>query len=203
MNQRCEPDSKTNTQPRRDRPKTKRQAPTNLIKSFQSEPSLSLKPELPASNRRGKRNSDQPNHHSGSLLHKTSCICSIHNKWLSSWNDQKNQFSLIYTQGRRKIMAPKSFVLYLILTPLNQYPLQGCNIFLTLSWTDSINPSLLFSNFVVSLYFRRIYFSDYLVCFTVFLKLLIHGFCKTWDKMLWIEYLNMLIWCRKIIDRYV
>ena len=24
-------------------------------------------------------------------------------------------------------MAPKSFVLYLILTPLNQYPLQGCN----------------------------------------------------------------------------
>ena len=80
MNQRCEPDSKTNTQPRRDRPKTKRQAPTNLIKSFQSEPSFSLKPELPASNRRGKRNSDQTNHHSGSLSHKTSYICSIHNK---------------------------------------------------------------------------------------------------------------------------
>ena len=93
MNQRCEPDSKTNTeilkqtkstsQPRRARSKTKRQAPTNLIKSFKSEPSFSLKPELPASNRRGKHNSNHTNHHSGSLSHKTSYICSIHNKWLS------------------------------------------------------------------------------------------------------------------------
>ena len=49
MNQRCEPDSKTNTetleqtkstsQPRRARPKTERQAPTNLNKSFKSEAS--------------------------------------------------------------------------------------------------------------------------------------------------------------------
>ena len=94
MNQRCEPDSKTNTetleqtkstsQPRQARPKTKQQAPTNLIKSFKSEPSFSLKPELPVSNRRGKHNSDHTNHHSGSLSHKTSCICSIHNKRLSS-----------------------------------------------------------------------------------------------------------------------
>ena len=35
------------------------------------------------------------------------------------------KWSLIYTQGRRKIMAPKSFVLDLILTPLNQYPVLG------------------------------------------------------------------------------
>ena len=94
MNQRCEPDSKTNTetleqtkstsQPRRARPKTKRLAPTNLINSFKSEPSFSLKPELPASNRRGKHNSDHTNHHSGSLSHRTRYICSIHNKWLSS-----------------------------------------------------------------------------------------------------------------------
>ena len=139
MNQRCEPDSKTNTetleqtkstsQPRRARPKTKCQAQSNLIKSFKSEPSFSLKPELPASNRRGEHNSDHTNHHSGSLSHKTSYISSIHNKWLSSWNDQKNhsakQFSLIYTQGRREIMAPKSFVLDLILTSLNQYPVLG------------------------------------------------------------------------------
>ena len=47
------------------------------------------------------------------------------------------------------------------------------------------------------------FFSDYLVCLTVFLKFLIHGFYKTWDKMLWVEYLNVLIWCRKIINRYV
>ena len=33
-----------------------------------------------------------------------------------------------------------------------------CYIFQTLSWTDSIKPGLLFSNFVVSLYFRRIFF---------------------------------------------
>ena len=147
MNQSCEPDSKTNTetleqtkstsQPRRARPKTKRLAPTNLIKSFKSEPSFSLKSELPASNRRGKHNSDHMNHHSGSLSHKTSYICSIHNKWLSSWNDQKNhfakQFSLIYTQGRHKIMSPKSFVLDLILTPLNQYPVLGCVSYVTSS----------------------------------------------------------------------
>ena len=170
MNQRRESDSKTNTeileqtkstsQPRRAWPKIKHQAPTNLIKSFKLEPSLpasnrrgkhnsnhtnhhsgSLSHKtsyicsihnkiIPASNRRGKHNSDHTNHHSGSLLHKTSYICSIHNKWLSSWNDQKNpfakQFSLIYTQGRHKIMAPKSFVLDLILTPLNQYPVLGC-----------------------------------------------------------------------------
>ena len=94
MNQRCEPDSKTNTetlkqtkstsQPRRARPKTKRLAPTNLIKSFKWEPSFSLKPELPASNRRGKHNSDHTTHYSSSLSHKTNYICSIHNKWLSS-----------------------------------------------------------------------------------------------------------------------
>ena len=93
MNQRCEPDSKTNTetleqtkstsQPRQARTKTKRLAPTNFINSFKSEPSFSLKPELPASNRRGKHNSDHTNHDSGSLSHKTSYICSIHNKWLS------------------------------------------------------------------------------------------------------------------------
>ena len=123
MNQRCEHDSKTNTetfeqtkstsQPRRARPKTKRL-------TFKSEASFSQKLELPASNRRGKHNSDQANHQSGILSHKTSYICSIHKKWLSSWNDQKNhsakQFSLIYTQGRHKILAPKSFVLDLILT---------------------------------------------------------------------------------------
>ena len=90
MNQRREPDSKTNTeileqtkstsQPRRARPKTKRQAPTNLIKSFKLEPSFSLKPNLPASNRRGKHNSNHTNHHSGSLSHKTSYICSIHTR---------------------------------------------------------------------------------------------------------------------------
>ena len=139
MNQRCEHDSKTNTetleqmkstsQPRRARPKTKPQAPTNLIKSFKSEASFSLKPELSASNRRGKYNSDQANHKSGSLSNKTSYISSIHTKWLSSWNDQKNhsakQYSLIYTQGRHKILAPKSFVLNLILIPLNQYPVLG------------------------------------------------------------------------------
>ena len=139
MNQRCEPDRKTNTetleqtkstsQPRRARPKTKRQAPTNLIQSFKTEPSFSLKPELPASDRKGKHNSDHTNHQSGSLSHKTSYICSIHNKRLSSWNDQKNHsakhFSSIYTQDRHKIMAPKSFVLDLILTPLNQYPVLG------------------------------------------------------------------------------
>ena len=139
MNKKYEHDSKTITetleqtkstsQPRRARPKTKRHAPTNLIKSFKSEPSFRLKPELPASNRRGKHNSDHTNHHSGSLSHKTSYICSIHNKWLYSWNYQKNhsakQFSLIYTQGRHKNMAPKSFVLDLILTPLNQYPVLG------------------------------------------------------------------------------
>ena len=72
-----------------------------------------------ASNRRGKHNSDHINHHSGSLSRKTSYICSIHNKWLSSWNDHKNhfakQFSLLYTQGHHKIMTPKSFVLDLIL----------------------------------------------------------------------------------------
>ena len=94
MNQRCEPDSKTNTetleqrkttsQSRRARPNTKRLAPTNLTNSFKSEPSFSLKPELPVSNRRGKHNSDHTNHHSGSLSHKTRYICSIHNKWLSS-----------------------------------------------------------------------------------------------------------------------
>ena len=136
MNQRCENISKTNietleqtkstSQPRRARPKTKRQVPTNLTKSFKSEPLFRLMPELPISNLRGKHNSDHINHHSGSLSHKTSYIYSIHNKWLSSWNNQKNhsakQFSLIYTQGRNKIMAPKSFVLDLILTPLNQYP---------------------------------------------------------------------------------
>ena len=139
MNQRCEPDSKTNTETleqtkstsrlRRARSKIKRQVPTKLIKIFKSEPSFSLKPELSASNRRGKHNSDHTNHHSGSLLHKTSYICSTHSTWLSSWNDQKNhsakQFSLIYTQGRHNIMAPKSFVLDLILTPLNQYPVLG------------------------------------------------------------------------------
>ena len=85
MNQSCEPDSKANTEtleqtkstshPRRARPKTKHQVPTNL-----SEQSFSLKPELTASNRRGKHNSDQANHQSGSLSHKTSYICSIHNK---------------------------------------------------------------------------------------------------------------------------
>ena len=87
MNQRCEPDSKPNTetleqtkstsQSRRARPKTKRQALTN---SFKSEPSFNLKPELPASNRRGKHNSDQANHQSGSLSQETSYIRSIHNK---------------------------------------------------------------------------------------------------------------------------
>ena len=84
MNQGCEPDSKTNTetleqtkspsQPSWARPKTKRQAPTNLIKNFKSELSFSLKPELPASNWRGKHNSVQANHQSGSLPHKTSYI---------------------------------------------------------------------------------------------------------------------------------
>ena len=108
----------------------------NLVKwtifeytGFKSEPSFRLKPELPTNNRRGKHNSDHTNHHSDSLSHKTSYICTIHNKWLSSWNYQKNhsakQFSLIHTQGRHKIMAPKSFVLDLILTPLNQYPVLG------------------------------------------------------------------------------
>ena len=118
--------TKSTSQPRRARPKTKRQAPTNLIKSFKTELSFSLKPELPTSNRRGKHNSDQANHQLDSLSHKTSYISSIHNKWLPSWNNQKNhsakQFSLIYTQGRHKIMAPKNFVLDLNLTPLNQYP---------------------------------------------------------------------------------
>ena len=107
---------------------TKDKAPTNLIKSFKSEPSFSLKPELSASNRRGKNNSDHTNHHSGSLSHKTSYIFTILNKWLSSWNDQKKhsakQFSL-NTQGRHTIMAPKSFVLDLILTPFDQYPVLG------------------------------------------------------------------------------
>ena len=41
-----------------------------------------------------------------------------------------------------------------------------------------VKPNLLFSNFVESLYFRRIHFSDYLVCFTVILKLLVHGFLQ-------------------------
>ena len=44
-------------------------------------------------------------------------------------NDKKNhsakQFSLIYTQGRHKIMAPKSLALDLIFTPVNQYPVLG------------------------------------------------------------------------------
>ena len=60
--------------------KTTLQAPTNLIKSFKSELSFSLKPELPASNGRGKHTSDQPNHQSDSLSQKTSYIRSIHNK---------------------------------------------------------------------------------------------------------------------------
>ena len=114
---------------------------------------------MPASNRREKHNSDHTNHHSGSLSHKTSYICTIHNKWLSSWNDQKNhsdkQFSLSYTQGRRKIMALKSFVLDLVLIPLSISGTRGCEgccIFQTLSWTDSINPCRLFSNFVVLLF---------------------------------------------------
>ena len=256
MNQRREPDSKTNTeileqtksisQPRRARPKTKRQAPTNLVKSFKSEPSFSLKPNLPASNRRGKHNSnhtnhhsgslshktsyicsihnkiipasnrrgkhdsDHTNHHSGSLLSKTSYICSIHNKWLSSWNDQKNhfakQFSLIYTQGRHKIMAPKSFVLDLILTPLNQYPVLGCVSDVT---SSRLSHEQIQSNRVCCFQ---------LCSFTVFLKDSFFGlfslfyslletpnscFCKTWDKMVWVEYLRVLIWCRKIIDWYV
>ena len=133
MNRKCEPDSKTNTEileqtksTSQPRPNTKRQAPTNLIKSFKSEPSVSLNPELPASNRRGKHNSNQVNHQSSILSHKTGFIRSIHNKWLSSWNDQKKksaiQFSLIYSQRRHKIMAPKIFVLDMILTPLNQFP---------------------------------------------------------------------------------
>ena len=136
MNERCEPDSKTNietleqtkstSQHRRARPKTKRQAPTNFIKSFKSEPSFSLKPELPASNRRGQHNSDHTNHHSGSLSHKTSnSRLFITNDYLPEMIRKiilPNNSSLIYTQGRHKIMAPKSFVLELILTPLNQYP---------------------------------------------------------------------------------
>ena len=91
MSQICEPDSKIDTetleqtkstsQPRRARPKTKRQAPTNLIKSFKSEQPFSLKPELPASNRSGKHNRYQANHQSDSLSHKTSYIRSFHYKW--------------------------------------------------------------------------------------------------------------------------
>ena len=40
------------------------------------------------------------------------------------WSEKSfaKQVSLIYTQGRHKIMAPKSFLLDLILTLLSQYP---------------------------------------------------------------------------------
>ena len=45
-------------------------------------------------------------------------------KW-SEKNHSAKQFSFIYTQGRHKIMAPKNFVLDLISTPLNPYPVLG------------------------------------------------------------------------------
>ena len=84
--------TKSTSQHWRARPKTKRQSPANLIKSLKLDPSLSLKPEQPASNQKGQHNSDQAIHQQDSLLHKTSYIRSIHNKWITSRNDQTNNF---------------------------------------------------------------------------------------------------------------
>ena len=130
MNQRCETDSNTNTetleqmkstsQPRRSRPKTKRQAPTKL--KVVSRRRLNC---LPATEEGITTVIIPTTIQAVCRIKQVIFAPFITNDYLPEMirkNHSAKQFSLIYTQSWHNIMAPKSFVFDLILTPLNQYP---------------------------------------------------------------------------------